>query len=353
MLASTSEHSARHASEAEAVVKLADGASLLVVIVNYKTGPLVADSLRALASEVAARPGLCPTIRVAVVDNDSRDGSADVIEDAIRREGYSEWAVCVRSTLNGGYAYGNNLAVRAALRAPRPPEYFLLLNPDTQVRPGALSALVAFVAPRSKVGIAGSGLLGPDGSAWRTAFRFPTVWSELELGVRLGVVSKLLGKYVVAREMSATPETVDWLPGASILVRKSVFDSIGLMDEGYFLYYEETDFCLQAARAGWERWYVPQSQVMHIAGQSTGVTARDRPRSRLPAYVLESRRRYFTKNHGLAYAALADSLWSAGFASWRVRRVLQGKPDPDPPHLLVDSLRHSVLGSLLGRNKKT
>ena len=81
---------------------------------------------------------------------------------------------------------------------------------------------------------------------------------------------------------------------------------------------------------------------MHIAGQSTGVTDRDAAPRRRPQYLFDSRRRYFVKNHGLGYAALADVAWSVGLASWRLRRRLQGKPDRDPPSLLVDSVRNSV-----------
>jgi N-acetylglucosaminyl-diphospho-decaprenol L-rhamnosyltransferase len=135
----------------------------------------------------------------------------------------------------------------------------------------------------------------------------------------------------------------DWLPGASMMIRRQVFDAIGLMDENYFLYYEETDFCLQARRAGWSCWYVPQSRVMHIAGQSTGVTAETASPKRLPQYVFDSRRRYFVKNHGWLYAAMTDLSWLVGYGLWSVRRVIQRKPNTDPPCLFLDSLRNSVL----------
>ena len=157
--------------------------------------------------------------------------------------------------------------------------------------------------------------------------------------------------------MDDQPRQVDWLPGASMMIRQEVFRAIGLMDESYFLYFEETDFCLQARRAGWHCWYVPQSRVLHIAGQSTGVTAAlERPR-RLPAYWFESRRRYFIKNHGRGYAAAADVLWMLAFASWRVRRWLLRRPDPAPPWQLLDFFRHSALwnsrieGGVLGAHR--
>ncbi|HEX2675096.1 MAG TPA: glycosyltransferase family 2 protein [Polyangiales bacterium] len=333
-------HSRTDELPSEPVVAFADGYALLVVIVNYRTARLTIENLRALQPEVRERGDT----RVVVVDNDSGDDSVDQIGSAIASEGWSDWVLLVPSKHNGGYAWGNNLPIRASLRARRPPSYFHLLNPDAQVRPGALTALVDFFAKNPRAGIAGSLLENADGSDWRTAFRFPTLLGELESGVRLGPVSKLLGKWVVAREMNGvSPEQVDWLPGASMMVRRETLEAVGLMDDAYFLYYEETDFCLQAKRAGWECWYVPQSRVMHIAGQSTGVTVRTNTPKRMPKYVFDSRRRYFVKNHGKLYAAAADAAFIAGYATWRVRRKLQGRPDSDPPHLLIDSVRNSTL----------
>jgi hypothetical protein len=138
------------------------------------------------------------------------------------------------------------------------------------------------------------------------------------------------------------------MAGASMMIRRAVFDSIGLMDEAYFLYFEETDFCLRARRAGWLCWYVPASRVVHLVGQSSGVTdTRSRPK-RMPRYWLESRRRYFRRNHGWLYALLADCAWAFGFALWRLRRWLQRKPDHDPPGLLWDFMRFSFLGGWKG-----
>lgn len=316
------------------------GVETLVVIVNYRTGPLVVDCLRSLASEPDVREGRAC---VVVVDNASGDGSAARIRQAIETNGWQAWVSVLESERNGGFAYGNNLAVRAALQSGRPPAYFWLLNPDTVVRPGALGHLVQFMREHPGAGIAGGGIDEGDGRAWPYAFRFPSVWSELENSLRLGLASRLLSRHAVARRMGDRPEEVEWVSGATMMVRREVFEAIGLMDEGYFLYFEETDFCLRAARAGWLCWHVPQSRVMHIAGQSTGMTGRLAVVPRRPAYWFESRRRYFVKNHGWAYGALADVVWILGFASWRVRRWMLGKEDTDPPRMLLDFIQHSVL----------
>jgi hypothetical protein len=319
--------------------RLNQAISILVVIVNYRTARLTVNCLRSLVSEIQE----LPNIRVAVVDNDSGDDSIEFIRSAIAHESWGDWVSLMPSERNGGYAFGNNLAIRPALASANPPDYVLLLNPDTQVYPGAIQALVEFMETHAEVGITGSSFENADGTPWPIAFRFPTVLSELDGGLRLGIVTQLLSQWVVPRTMTNQAEQVDWLPGASMMIRRSVFEAIGLMDEGYFLYFEETDFCLQARRAGWTCWYVPQSRVMHIAGQSTGVTIRDRRPNRLPQYWFDSRRRYFLKNYGWLYTALADLFWAIGFSLWCLRRNLQGKPDNDPPHLLSDFIKNSVL----------
>jgi GT2 family glycosyltransferase len=196
-----------------------------------------------------------------------------------------------------------------------------------------------FLEEHPKIGIAGSRLEDPDGTPQRSAFRFPTVWSEFEWGVRLGPVSRLLQRRVVAPPVQDRPHPAEWMAGASMMVRRAVFDAIGVMDEKYFLYFEETDFFLLAKRAGWPAWYVPTSRVVHLVGQSTGVTDTKRAARRMPRYWFESRRRYFVKNHGRLYAFLADVAWTVGFSLWRLRRFVQRKPDHDPPGLLWDFVR--------------
>jgi N-acetylglucosaminyl-diphospho-decaprenol L-rhamnosyltransferase len=318
---------------------ITQGAATLVVIVNYRAAALVVECLRALAPQMAKHPHS----RVVVIDNRSEDAGATLIAGEIAQAGWSAWAEVREAPCNGGFAYGNNLAVRTALAQSSKPDFVWLLNPDTVPRAGALDALVDFLHRHPQAGIAGSGLDEGDGQPWPYAFGFPSIASEVDGGLRLGLVTRLLRRFVVLRRMDQhQPTRVDWLPGASMMVRREVFEQIGLMDEDYFLYFEETDFCLQAHRVGWQCWYVPQSRVIHIAGQSTGVTSKqDQPR-RLPAYWFESRRRYFVKNHGRPYAMATDALWVLSHLLWRARRALQRKPDTDPPQLLRDFLRHSA-----------
>jgi len=132
----------------------------------------------------------------------------------------------------------------------------------------------------------------------------------------------------------------EWVSGASMILRRSLLDAVGLLDEGLYTYYDDVDLCLRARRAGWETWYVPESRVTHLEGASTGIV--QRVVKRRPTYWFQARRRYYLKNFGPLYAALVDLAYLAGFSLWRVRRRLQRKPDPDPPHMLADALRQSV-----------
>ncbi len=312
---------------------------LLIVIVNYRTADLTVDCLWSLVEEVKSLDG----VRVVVTDNQSGDDSPMRIRQAIDDNQWGGWAELMPLECNGGFAYGNNEAIRLALASEEPPEFVLLLNPDTIVRPSGITTLVDFMRERSDVGIAGSRLEDPDGTPQRSAFRFHSLGSELDDGLRLGFISRLLRNKCVAPPVRDDIHQTDWVAGASMIVRKDVFDRIGLMDEAYFMYYEEVDFCLRAARAGWPCWYVPTSRVVHLVGQASGVTVQNVKPKRRPDYWFDSRRRYFLKNHGGLYSALVDIVWAAAFATFRLRRFIQRKPDTDPPKLLTDFIRHSII----------
>jgi N-acetylglucosaminyl-diphospho-decaprenol L-rhamnosyltransferase len=312
---------------------------LLVIIVNHRRPELVLQGLESLAPELAALGGGSR----AIVTDASGDGSDDRIAAFIAERGFGSWVTLLRLPKNGGYGYANNQAIIAALSSGDPPDYFFLLNPDAYVRPGAVCELVSFMERRPDVGMAGSQQEQPDGSINRSAFRFPGVRSELIQGSRLGVLRKLFQDAEIAPPPRDQATPTDWLSGASLLVRRQVFETAGLFDEKFFLYYEETDLCLRARRLGYRCWYVPTSRVVHLEGQSTGVTDKNAEPRRLPRYWFESRRRYFMKNHGPWKTHIADVAWTLGFLSWRARRRLQGKTDDDPPYLLSDFVRFNFL----------
>jgi len=305
-----------------------------ISIVNYKTSELTIKCLSALAREEKI-------FKVIVVDNDSQDGSFEKILDAVFLEGWNNWVTVRQSGHNGGFSYGNNIAIREFLMNKQVPEYFYLLNPDTVIHEGAVSHLVSFLEGLSAVGIVGSRIEDENGQALHSAFKFQTCLSELDRGFSLGILTKLLRRWVSDEEIPKTAVKTDWVSGASIMIRREVFEQVGLLDEAYFMYYEETDFCLQANRAGWECWYVPASRVVHLVGQSSGIT-NEKMTKKMPAYWFDSRRRYFLKNFGQIHACCADLFWLIGFISWKLRNLVQRKEDKNPPNLFKDMLLNSV-----------
>jgi N-acetylglucosaminyl-diphospho-decaprenol L-rhamnosyltransferase len=308
---------------------------VLVIIVNYRSAKLTLDALDSLAAD---RNDPALRLEVVVVENDSGDGP-ELERLLAGREGVT----LIRAARNGGFAYGNNIGFAFGFGLPEVPDYFHLLNPDTRVSPGAIGALVRFMDDHPDVGLAGSSFQNADGSEWPIGFRFQSLASEIDGGMRTRPVAWLLKRWIVARTMGKTPEPVDWLLGASMMIRRAVLDAIGGFDEEYFLYFEETDFCFKARSAGWPCWYVPESRVMHIGGQSTGVTDRSVGPRRLPDYWFDSRRRFFTKNYGLPYAVATDAVAVAAFGLGRLKRMLTGRTNEDAPHYLKDLVRHSAL----------
>jgi N-acetylglucosaminyl-diphospho-decaprenol L-rhamnosyltransferase len=308
-----------------------------VVIVSYKSAQLTIDCLRSIRADHSTT-GL--RIHAVVVDNAS--GDLPAIAEAIGKNGWSSWATCVLAPSNGGFAYGNNLGISHACAASTP-DYIYLLNPDTQVRDGAIGSLIRFLEANKQVGIAGSSFENLDGSEWMIAFRFPSLLSEFDSGLGIGFITRLLRRWVVPRRMTKTTQPTDWICGASMMIRTSVIRTTGGLDENYFLYFEETDFCRRAIRAGFPTWYVPESRVMHIMGQSTQVTDERLGRRRLPPYWFESRRRYFAVTFGVTYAAATDIVALLAHAVGWLKRLLSGRRRDSVPHFIRDLLRHSVL----------
>ncbi len=304
-----------------------------IVTINYRTADLVAESLRALAPQKEALGGG----QVVIVDNDSGDESVEKISSKIQSENWSSWAGVVPMNRNGGFAFGNNVGFSQAFLSQNHVDYLLLLNPDCVARPGAIEKLVAFMNAHPNVGIAGSRLENQAGGIECSAHRFHSPISELLEGARLGLLSRYLSTFEVTPPLRDEAHPCDWVSGSSMIIRRKVIEDIGMMDEGFFLYFEEVDFFQRASKVGWQTWYVPESTVMHIEGASTGIKST----KRRPGYWYNSRRRYFVKHYGVSGLLLADILLSIGRLSFSIRRFLRlgatGK-QLDPKWFMFDLL---------------
>lgn len=306
---------------------------IAVVIVNYRTTDVLADCLAALR----AATGLAPDLRVVIVDNASGGDTPqqlNALVAACRPALRAEWHGAER---NGGFAFGNNVGLRRVLGDAAPARYVLLLNPDTRVAPDAVATLADFLDAHPAAGIAGARLEGPTGQAQASAHAVPSPLTEFLRAARLYSLAPLWPQFVTSTAPRQVAHRCDWVSGAAFMVRRKVFAQVGLLDEGFFLYFEEVDFCLRARRAGWEVWHVPEARIVHLEAAATGIRAADRPR---PRYWFDARRRFFRKHYGLAGWLAADLLWLFGRLVRPVRKLLRPhQPLPhDPPRFARDLL---------------
>ncbi|MCS7178869.1 MAG: glycosyltransferase family 2 protein [Anaerolineae bacterium] len=288
---------------------LPSGLTLTVIIVSWNVRDLLMACLRSLQADLERADLLAD---LWVVDNGSTDGTPEAIARA-----FPTVRLMARRD-NPGFAAANNLAIRAALEAT-PPRYFWLLNPDTEVLPGATAALVAAMEARPRVGVAGAQLLYPDGSLQHSAFRFPglaqLVFDLFPLPSRL-YESPLNGRYPRHLYERETPFQVDHPLGAAMMVRTEAVQDVGLLDEGYPLYCEEIDWCWRMRRSGWKALCVPAARVVHHAGRSTGQV----PISSF-VHLWTSRARLYARHHGPLTRYLARVLVLIG-----MRRRMRNAP---------------------------
>lgn len=306
--------------------------TLLTVILNYKTAEM---TLRSAESALAAMKNIAG--EVIIVDNDSGDGSYEKMSAHVEAANWSRVRV-VQSGHNGGYGAGNNVGLRAALSNGTKPDYYYILNSDAFPHENAVELLVEHLQANPTVGAAGSYIHGDDDAPHVNCFRFPSAMGELEMYARIGPISRLLKNSIMPLPPSTETKRVDWTPGASLLVRRKVLETAGYFDEGYFLYFDETDFCRRIYDAGWTIDVVGQSRVMHIGSVSTGMKTWDR----IPKFWLDSRWRYFNKHHGAIYAWAATAMLVAGCSINLLRSLISTKPRQEPNKFMRDVMKHHL-----------
>ncbi|WP_255603409.1 glycosyltransferase family 2 protein [Oscillochloris sp. ZM17-4] len=314
-----------------------------IVIVSYNTVGLLRRCLASLA--VCALP-----LRVVVVDNCSADGSPEMVRAAFPE------AELIALDENAGFARGTNIGLAAlgfqeaggrrqeagnpASCLLPPASYFLILNPDTEVRPGAIEALVAFLEAHPRVGVASPRLLNPDGTPQAAAFRFPSpLMTALDLFPPGEVLpGRLYGSWWHGRypqERGDAPFAIDHPLGACMLLRPEVIAQVGGLDTGYFMYSEEIEWCWRIRAAGWAIWQVPQAQVVHVGGASTRQL-----RWRMLVALYRSRAR-FADSHYAPAARLAHrgvvriGMLRLALRAWRSYAQKQISHDELRAHLLA------------------
>ena len=289
---------------------------LSIVIVNFRTPILVTDCLESLLPEIEDTDA-----RVIVIDNKSGDNSHNIINEWLAENDGRKNVQLIQSNVNSGFSSGNNIGIKTLGAS-----YYLLLNSDTLVREGAIRKMLdaAIASP-------GAGLISPrlewqDKVAQESCFRFPTPVSELCSAAQTGLIDRLFSKHIVALPVQSTVTHPQWTSFACVLIKDEVFQQVGLMDEKYFMYFEDVEFCYRAGKAGWDIVNIPEARVVHLRGGSSPVKENTVQKKRLPRYYYESRTLYFYQTYGWLGLTVVNLLWEAGRLISKTRQVL-GRAD--------------------------
>ncbi|MGE3316319.1 MAG: glycosyltransferase family 2 protein [Planctomycetaceae bacterium] len=310
---------------------------LAVVIVHYRTEKMTLDCLISLTGELRKSPGR----HAFVVDNASGDGSAERLEAQINSRGLGDLFTFLSAPANGGFSAGNNLAIRAALSgnsAGRGGNFFdalLLLNSDTIVHPGAIDEMANRLQSETRIGVVGPRLEWSDGQQQASCFRYISPMSEMISAAKTGPITRAFRASDVLLENVTEEKNIEWISFACVLVRREVFESIGLLDEGYFMYFEDVDFCRRARNDGWKIAFEPAARVVHLRGGASPEDFDERERRRRPQFYYAARSRYLAKYYGAAGPCTANLLWLTGRSISLLREIFGRKK----PHTAAQESR--------------
>jgi len=288
---------------------VSDQIDISVVIVNWRTPDALRECIKSVYAQVGA-----PPLEVIVIDNDSQDGSAGMVERDFPQ------ARVIANDENLGFATACNQGMRVA----RGREFVLLLNPDTLVPPKTIATMAKVAKRRTDAAIVGCRVLKSDGSLERTCFRFPSLLNIVIAALylnRLCPWSRFFGREFMTYWDRDDEREVDVVTGSFMLVRQAALERVGLMDERYFMYVEEADWCYQFERAGWGRVFSPAAHITHLSSGSSKQVW-----SKMYVWQRKSVLLFLRKWHGAptAWAANAIMLVSTlpRVVGWTAARVL-------------------------------
>ncbi|WP_292414765.1 MULTISPECIES: glycosyltransferase family 2 protein [unclassified Methylophaga] len=289
--------------------------TLAVVIINYKTPELVKAVLESLKTEIDAN-----SMQVVVVDNGSKDNSLNLFNIWVQENHAASWVKLIDVGHNTGFSGGNNIGI-GSVQAKN----YLLLNSDTIVRDGAIKLLLEAAERNSAIGMVSPRLEGVDATPQESCFRFHSPISELIKASSTSIITKIFSKFVVAQPVINKPGFYQWTSFACILIKAKVIEQIGLLDDEFFMYYEDVEFSYRAVKAGWKILNNPDAHVVHLRGGSSPLKTQAKLRKRLPRYFYESRTRYFYLLYGRSGLLAANLLWTLGAIIAYFRSIISRK----------------------------
>jgi N-acetylglucosaminyl-diphospho-decaprenol L-rhamnosyltransferase len=324
---------------------------IAIILINYRTAQMTLDCLASLRSEIDQYP----QAHVVVIDSASGDGSPDILETERSARGWTNWMSLLRLPENRGFSAGNNAGISFA-REHGDFDAYLLLNSDTVVRAGALGILGGVLEHEPTVGLVGPRLEWPDGNLQASCFRKISPTSEFLSAAKTGPVSRLFpGREVPipnpptsagdnSPDVPPFPDDIEWISFACVLIRKEVIEAAGPMDEGYFMYFEDVDYCLRARNAGWRIAFTPTARVVHLRGGRTPEAFVLEELRRRPAYYYRARARYLARYFGSTGPWRANLCWLLGRGISLARERVGKKLPHTADHEATDIWKGSLCG---------
>jgi len=271
---------------------------LSVIIVSYNTENILKKAL----TKVYQQKGFTD-FEVIVVDNNSHDGSCAMVKRNFPQ------AKLICSSVNGGFAAGNNIGIEVAIG-----DYILLLNSDAFVFSDSFKESIAYMDAYPKTGIMGVQLVCEDGSPQMSACELPTPLQKFKvlsgLESRYPSYETYFNYYKADDNYYPEPRKVGWVPGAYFFIRREVVEKVGILDNNFFMYYEEVDYCNRTHKAGWDVIYNPNIAVIHLGGASSMTTNKKISRTgrQLVDIRVSSEYYYYRKNSGFLTMLLAAGI---------------------------------------------
>ncbi|MBB6479248.1 glycosyltransferase family 2 protein [Spirochaeta isovalerica] len=293
---------------------------ICTIIINYKTALITRNCVESLVPQLNSDAD-----HIIIVDNNSGDAEIELLKSGLMDFTSAGIVTILPLNANNGFSSGNNAGITAC-----PAEFYLLANSDTLFLPGAITGLLEGASKHPDAGLLSPRLEWPDEIPQVSCFRFPSPLTEIIRSANTGPITSLFRRYDVPLAPEKHVTHPEWTSFACVLIRDKVIKKIGLLDDGFFMYHEDIDYCRRLRQAGFNIVNWPEARVIHLQGKSSEVDNNKREKKSLPDYFYHSRARYYRKYYGNIGFLTANILWIIGRGISMFRQVFMGNERPVP-----------------------
>jgi GT2 family glycosyltransferase len=288
--------------------------NVAVIIVNYRTAEMLIDCVSKMLATIDFN-----SVSIFIIDNHSNDCSVTKLKGWLQNCGLTSRITLISSPENGGFSAGNNIGI-SAISA----DYYLLLNSDAYIEQSSIELLLKAFGRDPQIGLVSPRLQWEDGKPQESTFNFFHPITEFVQQSKTGIFSSLFKKFVVAEPVCDDARYVHWASFACIMISAECLEEVGLLDEGYFMYFEDVEYCYRAQKHNYKVFHEPSACAVHLRGGSSSVKANIAKRKRLPKYFYQSRTRFYYQKYGLIGLFSANVCWYLGRGVSLMRQLLGG-----------------------------